>query len=245
MRNGESVPKFIVISTLPTGEKVVELKADELPPGVKKSFEVNLLVYDPNGDTTQTIPISVKCPAPELSLIVQKNNFTKEIVYKLRGREKFVQVPDFARIDGKQISSDILLTLGGSNTAKINRIASIYTHPHGNQYIKIFSQEDDLSLLGDYQVRIFATDQESGLTNHEITFKLKIERSALTRLCSPTRAFKGQPVMYEANEKSISIPLPRYNEPDNSNRKSGEGIRYELQTEDGQSAPDFVQIIGD
>jgi len=52
MRNGEPVPKFIVINTLPTGEKVVELKADELPPGVKKSFEVNLLVYDPNGDAT-------------------------------------------------------------------------------------------------------------------------------------------------------------------------------------------------
>ena len=97
---------------------------------------------------------------------------------------------------------------------------SIYTHPHGEQYLKIYA-ENDSNLVGEYQVRIFATDQECGLTNHETTFRLKIEKSALTRLCSPMRAFKGSPVNVESNDRPVVIPLPKYND-------SADNIKYAI-----------------
>ena len=63
-------------------------------------FEVQLRVYDPNSDAVQLIPISVKCPEPNLMLTLKETNFPEEISYSIGSKEIFVKVPQYERNDG-------------------------------------------------------------------------------------------------------------------------------------------------
>lgn len=128
MRDGTKVPEYIFIKTLDDGEHIIELKAAELPPGLNAVFEVQLKVYDPNVDATQLIPISVKCPEPNLMLTLKDTNFPEEINYQIGSKEILVKVPQYERNDGKPMSEPVLLTLGGQKSTTVSRIAQIYTN---------------------------------------------------------------------------------------------------------------------
>jgi len=96
MRDGQVVPDCVVIKVLPNGDHVIELKAEDLPPGVpgeNSVFEVQLKVYDPNNDATQLIPISVKCPEPNLLLVIKKGNFPEDVKYAIGSKAITFAVP--------------------------------------------------------------------------------------------------------------------------------------------------------
>ena len=137
MRDGTRVPDFIFIKTLENGEHIIELKAADLPPGLNTVFEVQLKVYDPNVDATQLIPISVKCPEPNLMLTLKQTNFPEEISYSIGSKEIFVKVPMYDRNDGQPLQEQVLLTLGGKESTIVSRIAQIYTSESGEQFIKV------------------------------------------------------------------------------------------------------------
>ena len=96
MHDGSSVPECIQIKSLEDGDYIIELKAAELPdgcPGGSSVFEVQLKVFDPNADATQLIPISVKCPEPNLMLLIKETNFPEEVRYNVGSKELQIPVP--------------------------------------------------------------------------------------------------------------------------------------------------------
>ena len=96
MADGSPVPDFIFIKELPSGERIIELKATELPPGLDSVFEVRLKVEDPNSDAIQLIPISVKCPEPNLMLTVKDgSSFPEEIKYNVGSKDLMLKVPQY------------------------------------------------------------------------------------------------------------------------------------------------------
>ena len=99
MPDGSSVPDFIFIKYDEEGNHLIELKAADLPPGFDSTFEVNLKVYDPNADATQLIPIAVKCPEPNLMLVLKDSNFPEVINYNLGSKEIEIEVPQYERND--------------------------------------------------------------------------------------------------------------------------------------------------
>lgn len=56
-------------------------------------------MYDPNADATQLIPISVKCPEPDLMLVMKQTNFPEQISYSVGSKEVLVKVPQYERND--------------------------------------------------------------------------------------------------------------------------------------------------
>ena len=103
MPDGEPVPDFIFIKTSEDGDHLIELRAADLPPGLNSIFEVYLKVYDPNSDAKQLIPISVKCPEPNLMLILKDTNFPDVIDYNLGSKEILVRVPQYQRNDNELV----------------------------------------------------------------------------------------------------------------------------------------------
>ena len=96
MRDGSPVPDCIFIKTNPSGDFIIELKAADLPagcPGDSTVFEVQLKVYDPNADATQLVPIAVKCPEPNLMLVLKETNFPLDVNYSVGSKELIFPVP--------------------------------------------------------------------------------------------------------------------------------------------------------
>ena len=140
MRDGEPVPDCVHIKMLEDGEHIIELKAQDLPPGLpghNAVFEVQLKVYDPNTDATQLIPISVKCPEQNLMLVLKQTNFPEEVVISVGSKEVSFPVPQYARNDEQAITEPLLLTLGGKESSTVNRIAQIVTNAQGKKMIKV------------------------------------------------------------------------------------------------------------
>ena len=50
-------------------------------------------MYDPNADATQLVPISVKCPEPNLMLLLKETNFPAEVNYSIGSKELVFPVP--------------------------------------------------------------------------------------------------------------------------------------------------------
>ena len=194
MRDGSKVPDFVFIKVLEDGDHIIELKAADLPPGINSIFEVQLKVYDPNSDATQLVPISVKCPEPNLMLNLKKTDFPEEISYNIGSKELFVEVPQYERNDGQALQELVLLTLGGRESTIVSRIAQIYTSERGEQFIRV--QTHDQRMKGTYEVKVYATEQNSGLTNQDATFRLNIAESVLTLSETPNVCFFGRPLLY-------------------------------------------------
>lgn len=74
-----------------------------------------------------------------------------------------MKVPEYERNDGLAMQEPVLLTLGGKESKIVSRIAQVYTSESGEQFIKV--QTFDSRMKGTYEVKVYATEQNSGLTN--------------------------------------------------------------------------------
>ena len=57
-------------------------------------------------------------------------------------------------------------------------------------------QTHDHRMKGIYEVKVYATEQNSGLTNQDATFRLNIADSVLTLSETPNVCFLGRPLLY-------------------------------------------------
>ena len=51
------------------------------------------------------------------------SNFPEEISYHLGSKEVLVRVPEYQRNDGKPLQEPVLVTLGGKQSVKVNKLA--------------------------------------------------------------------------------------------------------------------------
>ena len=96
-------------------------------------------------------------------LTLKESHFPEEINYQVGSKEIIVRAPQYERNDGQPLEESVLLSLGGRQNAIVNRIAHILTNEQGEQFLKIWTA--DAKLKGVYEVKIYATEQNSGLNN--------------------------------------------------------------------------------
>ena len=128
-------------------------------------------------------------------LLLKDTNFPSEVDYNIGSKEIMFPVPEYQRNDDVPILEPVLLTLGGRDSSTVNRIASLITNKKGEQFIRVHT--NDPQLKGTYHVKVFATEQSSGLTNQEVEFKLQLHESILTLTNTPNTCFLGKPLIYE------------------------------------------------
>ena len=236
MRDGSQVPDFIFISVLPDGERVIELDSASLPPGHGAVFEVALRVFDPNSEATQLIPISVKCPEPTTGLQLVRLNFESPVDYQVGSKPTIIKVPSYQRSDGEPLSRPVMITLTSQNSTCINQVAQLMQDDQGEQFIMV--QTGDPLLIGEFKVKIYATEQSKGLTNQQAQFLLRISESVLALAEEPSQFYRGTKVVYVPNSDAIAVPLPKYT-------LSSDKIEFSLTTDDGSPVPPFARLEGD
>lgn len=141
-------------------------------------------------------------------LVLKDTNFPEEIRYCIGSKELLIPVPNYNRNDSEDILEPVLLTLGGKESSRVNSLASVITMQSGEQFIRV--QTHDQKLKGQYQVKVYATEQGQGLTNQDCTFKLYIQESILTLSETPNVCFLGKPLIYEPKGPPTYVPLPQY-----------------------------------
>lgn len=120
-------------------------------------------------------------------------------------------MPSYERNDEKEILEPVLLTLGGKDSMAINRIAQVTIKEDGERFIRI--QTGDEKLMGEYDVKIYATEQSSGLSNQDAVFRLIVAQSVLTLTDTPNVCFLGKALVYEPKGPPSFVPLPQYGVP--------------------------------
>ena len=93
-------------------------------------------------------------------------------------------------------------------------------------------------LVGEFKVKIYATEQSKGLTNQQAQFLLRITESVLTLAEEPSQFYRGTKIVYVPNADPIAIPLPSYTLPSDS-------VEFSLVADDGGELPPFVRTEGD
>ena len=85
-------------------------------------------------------------------------------------------------------------------------------------------------LVGEFKVKIYATEQSKGLTNQQAQFLLRISESVLTLAEEPSQFYRGTKIVYVPNADPIAILLPRYTLPSDS-------VEFSLTVDDGGELP--------
>ena len=93
-------------------------------------------------------------------------------------------------------------------------------------------------LVGEFKVKIYATEQSKGLTNQQAQFLLRISESILTLAEEPSQFYRGTKVVYVPNSDAIAVPLPRYTLPSDS-------VEFSLTVDGGGELPPFVRVESD
>ena len=71
-----------------------------------------------------------------------------------------------------------MITLTSQNSTSINQVAQLMQDDQGEQFIMV--QTSDPLLVGEFKVKIYATEQSKGLTNQQAQFLLRISESVLS-----------------------------------------------------------------
>ena len=129
-----------------------------------------------------------------------------------------------------------MITLTSQNSTSINQVAQLMQDDHGEQFIMV--QTSDPLLIGEFKVKIYATEQSKGLTSQQAQFLLRISESVLALAEEPGQFYRGTKVVYVPNSDPIAVPLPKYTLP-------SDRIEFSLVTDDGSPVPPFARLEGD